>query len=160
MQSSTQTGTPTPEKSTQPPSGEVGEGVKELEEKLAKLLELMKPELECIELRTIHWLDDYNGREPARQKIFGVRASDEVNKAVTKILNEVGEGGKAYVYFTVEGIIIQRSEAQYNQFGRWVGTSEWWLTLDELVTKLKEKKQLASVEKVKKVCSEQLSKLG
>ena len=135
------------------------EEIKKLEETLKKYLENLKPELECIELRTINWLDDYNGREPVRRRTFGIKASDDLDKFVTRLLHEAGEGGKAYVYFTIEGVRIQRTEAKYNQFGRWVGTSQWVITLEDLIKDLKEKKTKHTIEELKKVCLEQLQKL-
>ena len=134
--------------------------IKELEEMLKKYLENLKPELKTVELKNIHWLDDYNGREPSVVfKGFGVKASDDMDKFVTSLLREIGESGKAYVYFTIEGVKIQRTEAKYNQFGRWVGTSQWVITLEDLVKHLKELKKTNTIEELKKVCLEQLQKL-
>ena len=98
-------------------------------------------------------LDDYNQREPKITIIYGVKIEDkELEDLIEKALDIIYPEHNYKVSKMVIGgseysenanVYVQLEEDVYNQYGSFIGTEKWWLTLTEILRRLEEKKELS-----------------
>ncbi len=113
------------------------------------MLEELKKEVERVEktrvrLYSISWIDMFNGRRGEERYVEGVKITDG------KLLNILADAidiihGKSgtrvdFVVVTDKDIIVQWHRDAYNPYGSYVGTTYSYMSLREIIRRLREVK--------------------